>query len=111
MDSISHNQIWQLMKLPLKKRPIIKWTYKVKNDYNGKPSKYKARIMVKGFEQRKDLVFQQTHAPIIKWSIIKYVMALVTYYGWKISQMDGKTTFLNGDFQEEVHMKHREGFI
>jgi hypothetical protein len=51
MDLISHNQFWQLMKLPPKKRPItIKWIYKVKNDYNGKPSKYKARIVVKGFE-------------------------------------------------------------
>jgi hypothetical protein len=39
------------MKLPAKKGPItIKWIYKVKNDYNGKPSKYKTTIMVKGFE-------------------------------------------------------------
>jgi hypothetical protein len=38
-------------------------------------------------------------------------MTIVTDFGWKISQMDGKTTFLNGDFQEEVYMKHREGFI
>jgi hypothetical protein len=29
-------------------------------------------------------------------------MILVIDLGWKISQMDGKTTFLNGDFQEEV---------
>jgi hypothetical protein len=24
--------------------------------------------------------------------------------------MDGKTIFLNGDFHEEVYMKHREGY-
>jgi hypothetical protein len=59
--------------------------------------------VVKGFEDGKDLVFQQTHAPIIKWSMIIYVMALVTNFGWKISQMDGKTTFLNGDFHKDMY--------
>jgi hypothetical protein len=59
--------------------------------------------VVKRFEHRGDLVFQQTHAPIIKWSMIIYVMALVTNFGWKISQMDGKTTFLNGDFHKDMY--------
>jgi hypothetical protein len=51
MDSISHNQIWQLTKLPFGKRLIIiKGIYKVKNDYSGKPSKHKAELLVKVFK-------------------------------------------------------------
>jgi hypothetical protein len=59
MDSISHNQIWQLSKLPLKNRPItIKWIYKVKNNSIYKTSKYKVRLVVgKKFEQREGLDF------------------------------------------------------
>ncbi len=103
LPTLSLQSFKTLLFVPHEKRPItIKWIYKVKNDYNGKPSKYKARIMVKGFEQRKDLVSQQTHAPIIRWSMIRYVMVLVTNFGSKISQMHGKTTFLNGDFHEAL---------
>jgi hypothetical protein len=59
MDSISHNQIWQLTKLPLKNRPItIEWIYKVENNSINKPSKYKVRLVVeKRFEQREGLDF------------------------------------------------------
>jgi hypothetical protein len=33
MDSILHNQIWQLIKLPLGKRlTTTKWIYKIKNN-------------------------------------------------------------------------------
>jgi len=59
MDSISHNQIWQLSKLPLKNRPItIKWIYKVLKNSINKPSKYKVRLVIgKRFEQREGLDF------------------------------------------------------
>jgi hypothetical protein len=112
MNSISHSQIWQLTKLPIGKRPkITKWIFKVKNDSIGKPSKYKARLVARGFEQKEGLNFQETFIPIIKWSTIRSVIALVAHFGWKISQMDVKTTFLNYDLKEEVYMKQLEGFI
>jgi hypothetical protein len=51
MISISHNQTWQLTKLPIRKRPIIaKWIFKVKNDFTSKPSKYKVKLVARGFE-------------------------------------------------------------
>ncbi len=61
MIPISHNQRWQLTKLPIQKRPIIaKWIFKVKNDSTSKPSNYKARLVVRGFEQKEGLDFQET---------------------------------------------------
>ncbi len=36
MESVSHNQTWQLVEPPLGKKPITaKWIYKVKNDSSG----------------------------------------------------------------------------
>ena len=37
-------------------------------------------------------------------------MALVTRFDIDLHQMDVKTTFLNGDLEEEVYMKQQEGF-
>lgn len=33
------------------------------------------------------------------------MIALATRYGWKMSQMDVKIAFLDGDLKEKVYMK------
>eukprot|EP00253_Pinus_taeda_P020704 PITA_20704 len=38
------------------------------------------------------------------------MLALSTQMGWKIHQIDVKTTFLNGKIEEEVYIKQPEGF-
>jgi hypothetical protein len=83
----------------------------VKNDSTSKPSNYKARLVVRGFEQKEGLDFQETFILVIKWSTIRNVIALVVHFGWKISQMDVKTTFLNFDLKEEVYMRQLQGFV
>ena len=38
------------------------------------------------------------------------MLALSAQMGWKIHQMDAKTTFLNGKIEEEVYIEQLEGF-
>jgi hypothetical protein len=92
-----------LTELPPRKKLItIRWVYKVLNDSSVKPFKFKARLVTRGCEQREGLYFQETFAPIIKWSTIGYVITLAAHCGWKISHMYVKVAFLNDDIQEEV---------
>ncbi|GJS18624.1 zinc finger, CCHC-type containing protein [Tanacetum coccineum] len=44
-------------------------------------------------------------------SIDKLLLALAAIYNLVIHQMDVKTTFLNGDLDEEVNMKQPKGFV
>jgi hypothetical protein len=49
---IHKNQTWQLVDLPLGKKPITtKWVYKVKIHVDGTTKKFKARLMARGFQQ------------------------------------------------------------
>ena len=38
-------------------------------------------------------------------------MALVAHYDLELHQMDVKTTFLNGDLEENVYMAQSKGFV
>ena len=38
-------------------------------------------------------------------------MALVAHFDMELHQMDVKTSFLNGDLNEEVYMIQPEGFV
>jgi len=55
MDSLAHNQTWDLVRLPAGKTSLQnKWAYRLKEEDGGK-HRYKARLMVKGFAQNKNI--------------------------------------------------------
>ena len=42
---------------------------------------------------------------------IRLFAAMVLHFGRKVHQLDIKTTFLNGELQEEVYVTHPAGFV
>ena len=49
MDSLAHNQTWELVRLPAGKTTLQnKWVYRLKEEDGGR-KRYKARLVVKGF--------------------------------------------------------------
>ena len=76
MDSLQKNQTYELVKLPKGMKALKnKWVFKLKND--GKQVKYKARLVVKGFQQKKGIDFDEIFSPVVKMSSIRTVLGLV----------------------------------
>ena len=110
MKSMAKNKTWTRCKLPVGKRTIqCKWVYKVKRDENGEPIKFKARLVAKGFTQREGLDYEETYAPVARFSSIRLLLAIGAHYDLEIHQMDVKTAFLNGDLEHEIYMCQPEG--
>lgn len=62
---------YQLVELPKGKRPLkCKWVFKLKKNGNGKLVRYKARLVVKGFEQKKGIDFDEIFSPVVKMTSI-----------------------------------------
>ncbi len=78
MESISNNQTWSLMDLPLGKRPITtKWVLKIKPRIKGGKHIPKACLTVRGFIQ--GINFQRTFAIVMKWNTIQFIIVITTY--------------------------------
>lgn len=83
----------------------------MKHDENTSNPRYKARLVVKGFSQRKGIDFEEIFSPVVKMSSIRIVLSLAASLDLEIEQMDVRTAFLHGDLEEEIYMIQPEGFV
>jgi hypothetical protein len=74
-----------------------KWIYKIKHATAGSVEKYKVRFVARGFSQVEGVDYEETFTPVSQYTSIHTIIALATSMGWKLHQMDTKTTFLNGE--------------
>ncbi|KAH9768531.1 hypothetical protein KPL71_011635 [Citrus sinensis] len=112
VESILQNHTWKLVDLPLGCKPLgSKWIFKRKMKADGSIDKYKVRLVIKGYRQREDLDYFDTYSPVTRINSIRMIIAITTLRNLEIHQMDVKTTFLNGDLDEEIYMEQLEGFI
>jgi hypothetical protein len=105
IDSMGDNQVWNLVDLPDGVRPIeCKWIYKKKKNMDRNVHVYKARLVVKGFRQVQGIDYDETFSLVAMLKSIWIILAIAIYFDYEIWQMNVKTTFLNGNLEEDVYM-------
>ena len=105
-DSIVRNSAWEIVpRLEGKSVVGSRWVYKVKQVADGSVEKYKARFVARGFSQIEGIDYEETFAPVTRYSSIQMILAVLAQMGWHIHQMDVKTAFLNGVIEEEVYIE------
>ena len=80
-----------------------KWVYRIKNEHNGSKC-YKARLVVKGFQQKEGIDYTEIFSPIVKMLTIRLVLGMVAAKNFHLEQLDVKTAFLHGDLEEDLYM-------
>ena len=55
-----------------------------------------------------EINYEETFAPVARYTSIRTIIALATSMGWKLHQMDVNTSFLNGEIDEEVYIEQPE---
>jgi hypothetical protein len=69
----------------------------------------KGRICGSGIFLKEGIDYEETFAPIARYTSIRTIIALAAKMKWKLHQIDVKTTFLNGVI-EEVYIEQPQGF-
>jgi hypothetical protein len=110
-DSIVCNDVWEVVLRPMGKLVVTsRWLYKTKYAAAGSIEKHKARFLVRGFSQIEGVDYDETFAPVVRYTLIRSIISIVAEMGWSIHQMDVKIAFLNGFIDEEVYIEQPQGF-
>ena len=112
LEAIEKNKTWALTKLPSGHKPLVlKWVFKREKNNEGNVIKYKVRLVAKGHVQRQEVDFEKVFALVARLDTVWLILALAAQHGWEVHHLDVKSTFLNGDLQEELYVVQPEGFI
>ncbi|CAI7899110.1 unnamed protein product [Closterium sp. NIES-54] len=109
-DSLLENETWELCELPPRKKVISsKLIFRHKYGPDGELTRYKSRLVAKGFQQTKGKDFDEICASVGKGTTLRVMLRTAANRGWRIKQMDITTAFLNGIILEELYMLQPEG--
>ncbi|CAI7932872.1 unnamed protein product [Closterium sp. NIES-54] len=109
-ESLLENETWELCELPPGKKAISsKLIFRHKYGPDGELTRYKSRLVAKGFQQTKGKDFDEIFAPVGKGTTLRVMLGMAANRGWRIKQMDITTAFLNGIILEELYMLQPEG--
>ena len=112
LNQLLHHKTWEdCNEIPKGVKPIqCRWVFKTKHEPDGNV-RHKARLVVKGYTQRKGLDYQETYAPVVRADTLRLLLGLSIYdRDIQVHVMDVVTAFLNGRIKERIYMEVPQGY-
>ena len=75
------------------------WAYKIKRD-----GRYKSRVVIRGYMLVPGIDYNETHAPVVKVTTLRALLAVACSHGWTVKQADIETAFLSAPMDTEVYI-------
>jgi len=102
--------VYEIVPQP-KGRKVVgsKWVFRIKHGPDGNVKKYKAHMIAQGFTQVEGLDFNETFAPITKFSSFHTILILAAEHNLEFHKMDVKAAYLNGVLKGEIYMEPLPG--
>ena len=97
-----------------KNKTILKsvWQMRRKRDIKSRAiKKYKARLNIDGSRMIKGVDYDETYAPVAKWSTIRLILSLAAVHNWHTRQLDYVLAFPQAPVERELYMEVPKGFV
>ena len=80
--SIMKNDVWEIVSRPEGKSVVTSRSlYKLKHAADGRVEKYKARFVARGFSQIEGVDYDETFAPVARYTLIKALISIAAEMG------------------------------
>jgi len=110
IKSLQKNKAWSLTKLPQGNKVLQNmWVCRLKEEPDGY-KRYKARLVVKGFQHKQGFDFTEIFSHVVKMTTIKVMLSIVAVENLHLEQLDAKIAFLHGNLEEEIFMTQPKSF-
>jgi hypothetical protein len=78
------NDVWDIVPRPEGKSVVTsKWIYKIEHATDGSVEKYKARFVARRFFQVEGIDYEDTFAPVARYTSIRTIISLAASIGWR----------------------------
>lgn len=106
MAAMESMEVWDVVEPPADAKLVSsRWVFKLKLDEQRRASRYRARLVARGFTQREGLDYDETFSPVARLTTIRSLLAYAAHYGLYCHAMDVKTAFLNGAIDKDVFLR------
>ena len=100
--ALTDQKTWVLVPKPHGRHPVgCKWVYKIKHNADDSISRYKARLVSKGYNQEYGLDYSETFGPVIRQETIRLVLSLAVH----------NNAFLHGMLEETIYMTQPPSYV
>ena len=105
LDNLYNNNIITFVNTVPKGKNIIttKWVFSIKKEREGNISRFKARLVARGFKQRRGIDYELTYSPTLNIDSLKFIIALASKVHWDLFQLDIKADYLNAPLDTDIY--------
>ena len=110
LNALKKNRTWTLVDRPKNKNIITcKYVFRVKRNKEGEIDRFRARLVARGFSQKRGEDFNETFAPVARMTSFRTFLALAVQFDLLIEQIDVTSAFLHGELSEDIYMEVPDG--
>jgi len=111
IKELENQKTWNITELPPNKIPLRgKWVYKIKKDNKGLIIKYKARWVIKGFNQILGVDYIDTFSTTCRPETYRLIIIIAISNKWILKQYDVKNAFVHANIDTEIYTELPTGF-
>ena len=100
-QSIINNDVCEIVPRPKDKSVVSsKWIFNNKHSTDRSIENYKEIFVARGFSQKEGIDYEETFAPVARYTSIRTILSLKSNMKWNVHHMDVNTTFINGLIEE-----------
>ncbi|CAI7819226.1 unnamed protein product, partial [Closterium sp. NIES-54] len=116
LKALEERNTWKVVPIGVARNKTVltgKWVFRVKTKADGTIDKFKARWVVRGFDQEHGRDFTETFAPVSRHTSLRILLAIAAMKKKKLRQIDVANAFLYAPVDAEIfvelpHGSHRE---
>ena len=105
LQNLYDNKIFTFVKYVPKGKNLIstRWIFTNKYGSNNTITKRKARVVARGYKQRRGIDYELTYSPTLNIDALKLIIALAANMCWDIVQLDIKAAYLNAKLDIDIY--------